>query len=246
LFPVKKNLLGALLFFVVAIPNYGVTFSGALDILLCSSSVEERRAAYLEVLRDPDHYTEQIVKGIADWRSTEKYGIQALDKLIYLSAVLKRDDFYAPIKALSLDSEYTDHECIYDCAANFALAVFGISNMSKPLSGKDTNLREYYERSLKRTRSGILFARPEDQELLNKTETLTEDDLIRQAAPFNGDYTERWLAAEVLSRTVSDDRCLIELYWLVIEEIHDASCQYRCAIYKAIKRAEMAKALKGN
>ncbi|MGB8960036.1 MAG: hypothetical protein WCC00_13585 [Candidatus Aminicenantales bacterium] len=240
----KKNLLGALLFFIVAIPNYGVSFSGALDVLLCSSSVEERRAAYLEVLKDPDHYTDQIVKGIADWESTEKQGIWALNKLIYLAALLKKDDYYAPIKALSLDSEYTKYECIYDCAVNFALGVFGISKISKPLLWTDTDLREYYARSLKRTRSGIQFARPEDQELLNKMETLTEENLILQAAPFNNDELKRWMAVEVLSRTVSDDKNMIDLYWLAIEEIHDASCQYRCAVYEAIKRAEMAKALK--
>jgi len=242
----KKNFLCALLLLIVAIPNYGVTFSDALDRLLRASRVEERRTAFLEVLENPDKYADQIVKGIADWQTTEKYSVEALDKLIYLAALLKRDESYAPIKALSLDSEYTEHECIYDCPINFALAVFDISKLSKPLLWTDTDLREYYERSLKRTRSGILFARTEDQELLNKTETLNEDDLILQAGPFNGDYKERWLAVEVLSHTVSDDRCLIELYWLAIEEIHDASCQYRCAIYAAIKRAEMAKALRSN
>lgn len=242
----KKNLLAALLFFIVSIPDYGASFSGALNVLLCSSSVEERRAAYLEVLKDPDQYANQIVKGIDDWQSTNKYGIWALDKLIYLAALLKKDDYYAPIKSLSLESEYTKYECIYDCAVDFALAVFGISKLQKPLLWTGTDLREYYERSLNRIPSRLEFARPEDRKSLDEMEALKEEDLILRAAPFNGDGMKRWLAVEVLSRTVSDDKNIIDLYWLALEEIHDASCQYRCAIYEAIKRAEMAKALKSN
>ena len=66
----------------------------ALDMLLKSPEVSERRAAYLEILKKPDEYTEQILRGIDSWQKTKELGEGVLDKFIYLAAVLKRDAFF--------------------------------------------------------------------------------------------------------------------------------------------------------
>jgi hypothetical protein len=229
------------------LPGIGSPVSAnSLYVLLKSTSIDDRRTAYLDILKDPDAYSDQILLGIDIWEKTRTQGIAALNKLIYLAAFLKKDEFIEPLKSIASDPAYTEHECIYDCPANFALAVFITSKRWTPPVQMDLDLMSDNGLSLSKTHPGIQFARSEDQELLRKTETLSEEDLILQAAPFNRDSMTRWLVAEVLSHTVTDDKNLIDLYWLALEEIDDASCQYRCAIYRAILRAEMAKAEKGN
>jgi len=252
----RKSLLISLFGCLVFIPSQNSAFStNSLDILLKSTSISERRTAYLDILKDPDAYVDQILLGIDIWQKTRDQGIEVLNRLIYLAAVLKKDEFIEPLINIANDPEYTEHECIYDCPAIFALAVFTTSmHWTPPVQTVDLeipylqyldSLMSMRRTSLRRTRPGITFSRSEDQELLSKTETLSEEELIQQAAPFNKDHMTRWLAAEVLSYTVTDDKNLLDLYWLAIEEVDDASCQYRCSIYTAILRAEKAKIIKG-
>jgi hypothetical protein len=220
----------------------------ALDVFLNSTSISERKAAFLDIAKNSDAYTARILGCLVQWKEIKDKDFTTLNKLIYLAAVLKRDDFIEPLLNIAGNPEYTKYGCIYNCPVILALEVFAVSNRWTPtdqIIAKLPQLKFYGQISLLRRLSGIQFARPEDQELLSKTETLSEEELIRQAAPFNSDYKTRWLAAEVLANTVADDKNLLSLYWLAIEEVWDAACQYRCSIYEAILRAEKARTLKG-
>jgi hypothetical protein len=220
----------------------------ALDVLLNSTSISERKAAFLDIAKNSVAHAARILDGLVHWKETKDQRFAALNKLIYLAAVLKRDEFINPLLNIADNPEYTKYQCIYNCPVILALEVFAVSNRWAPtdqIIAKLPQLQFYGQISLLWRHSGIQFARPEDQELLSKTETLSEEELIRKAGPFNSDYKTRWLAAEVLSNTVADDKNLLNLYWLAIEEVWDASCQYRCSIYKAILRAEKARTLKG-
>lgn len=83
---------------------------------------------------------------------------------------------------------------------------------------------------------------PKEQQLLDEMYLLSEEELIKKAGPENANYSERWITSSVLAGKVVDDRNLIELYWLAIEEFRDASMIYRGNVYWAIERAEIARA----
>ena len=91
----------------------------------------------------------------------------------------------------------------------------------------------------------IDFARSEDREQLEKIEALSEKELIQLADPSNEDESVRYDAIMVLSCNVIDDKNLIDLYWLALEELRDAVSAYRRNICTAILRAERAKTIKG-
>jgi len=225
----------------------------ALDVLLKSTSISERRDAYMDILKDPGAYSDRILLGLDIWQKTRDQGIEVLNKLIYLAAVLKRDEFIEPLINIASDPKYMEPECIYGCPAILALAVLSISKRWTPPDRVANRENTYLHDldlvlggvSLSRSRPGITFARSEDQELLSKTETLSEEELIKRAAPFNKEYKTRWLATEVLSCIVMDDKNLVEFYWLALEEIGDRAFEFRNAIYRTILRAEKARAIKG-
>jgi hypothetical protein len=221
----------------------------ALDVLLSSTSVSERRSAFMDILKNPGPSIDRILLGIDIWQKTKEQGIEALNKLIYLGAIVKKDEFLEPLLNMAMDPEYSGYECIYTCPAIFALAVYVVSKKWTPPEAsflmKDQYLRDIdslvRQVSLIRKHSGIYFGRPEDQELLAKMEEMSEEQLIKQASPYNQDKNTRWLAAEVLSCTVTDDKNLSDLYWLALEEAHDAIDAYRTSIYVAVLRAEKAR-----
>jgi hypothetical protein len=76
---------------------------------------------------------------------------------------------------------------------------------------------------------------------MNRMIKLTEEDLIRTAGAENPYGSERTMAAFALSATVDSSRNLKDLYWLAIDDIDDASAQYRTAVYRAVYRAEKAR-----
>ena len=62
------------------------------------------------------------------------------------------------------------------------------------------------------------------------------------AGSTSGSIDTRLFAAYRLETLVTDSRNRIELYLLALNEVLDASGEYRDAIYQAIYRAELAKA----
>jgi hypothetical protein len=82
---------------------------------------------------------------------------------------------------------------------------------------------------------------PGIDDILNRMVKLDEKELIRIAGAENPDGRERTAAAYTLEYTVDSSRNLSDLYWLAIDDINDASAQYRYAVYTAIYRAEKAK-----
>ena len=69
-----------------------------------------------------------------------------------------------------------------------------------------------------------------------------EEELIHMAGSTSGSIDTRLFAAYRLETLVTDSRNRIELYLLALNEVLDASGEYRDAIYQAIYRAELAKA----
>jgi len=246
-----KKCLILSLFCCLAVPNLAIAapIGNALDVLLNSPSIPERRVAYLEIIKNPDAYSDQIFLGLVNWNKTSYQNINAFNKLVYLAALLKRSEFIEPLKNLGNDPEYRLRECIYSCPPGFALTAFVISKRWAPpdnaANHKNTYLEDldFYKDKISLTKSHprIVFALSEDQQLLSKTESLCEEELIKQAAPTNTDYKTRWLAAEVLGCTVMDDKNLEELYWLALEEMGGDDIFYRGSIYHAILRAEKAR-----
>ena len=199
----KKRLSTGLLFFAMITPFLSAaSYGNALDLLLKSTSISKRRTAYLNIVKKPDAYSDQILLGLNNWQITSVQGAKVLDRLIYLASVLKRNEFVKPLANLASDPEYQVHQCIYWCPANFALAVYSISrpwvspgqatNWNIPYIPDNGLLRGL---SLSRSSPGIQFARSEDQGSLSKAETLSEAELIQQASPSNMNLTTRWIAA---------------------------------------------------
>lgn len=79
--------------------------------------------------------------------------------------------------------------------------------------------------------------------LLEKAHRLSEKELIKQAGPENTDHKSRYAAVFELAYTVVNDTNLMDLYWLAVNELTDASMEYRNHVYKAILRAEKSKAM---
>jgi hypothetical protein len=65
--------------------------------------------------------------------------------------------------------------------------------------------------------------------------------LIEQAGPKTQEYMERIAAAYQLEYSVSSPKNLKDLYWLAIQEVWDAWCEFRTAICYAIYRTEKAR-----
>lgn len=219
----------------------------ALVILLWSSSLSERRSAYQEVFKNPNAYVDEIMQSLMQWQKIKD--IRALDDLIYLAALLKRDEFVDPLIGIATDTKYRRQECIYDCPPELALAIYTISkpwasphkleNHSIP---ETLDLSPYLKRaSLSKGSPPIQFADAANQELLSKMEGLSEEALIERADPANEDSLTRWLATEVLSCRVVDAKHLSDFYWLALEEIGADALLSRAAIYQTILRAEKAK-----
>jgi len=246
----KNRVLTSLLFLAIIAPVLGAASSeNMLDVFLSSASLADRRAAYLDILKNPNAYSDQILLYLENWQKTSDQDAEVLDRVIYLASAIKKNEFVGPLVNIASDPEYQEHKCIYWCPAIFALAVYSISrpwispgqstNWNIPhIPDMDSLLRGL---SLSRSSPGIMFAQSEDQEALSKAETMSEDELIHQAAPSNKNMETRWIAVSVLACTVQDDKNIAELYWLALEEIGEQHFEYRYSIYKAILRAEKAR-----
>lgn len=229
--------------------------SDCLKILLTSADIAERRCAYLEIVKNKEVYIDQVQGELNTYRQIKNPRSAIFSRLVYLAAVLKSEKLINPLERILEDKEYLQYQCLYDCPLSLAIAVYAISLNSSfgtngaadgdTISSSESLLRATKNCSLVRGRPEIEWASQENQELQRKTESLSEEDLIKQAGPDNPDSTLRLIAADVLGNSVSDDTNLTDLYWLALEEYYPDGAQlYRTFIYRAILRAEKARALR--
>ena len=241
---------GLLLF--VGNPHAAVA-SDCLKILLTSADIAERRVAYLEIIKNKEAYIDQVQGELSTYRQIKNPRSDVFNRLLYLAAVLKSEKLINPLEQILEDTEYLQNYCLYDCPLSLAIAVYAVAfNSSFGTNGaadgdtilsSESLLRSTRNSPLVRGRPEIEWASQQDQELQRKTASLSEVELIKQAGPDNWDSTLRLIAADVLANTVIDDTNLTDLYWLAIEEYYpDGAQEYRTFIYRAILRAEKARA----
>jgi hypothetical protein len=234
--------------------------ANSLDVFLHSAYLSERRAAYLDIVKNGAQYVDQIKQGLETFARTKEKRIDVLKRYIYLAAMIRSDKFIDPLVSIFENYDALGGECVYCCPIIFALTLYGaFSNWSPPAemmadlsNGMVSDLRmgildivKMKSKPLAIESTLALFADPEKQKWFERIKLLSAEELIKISGPENPDDNERHIASEVLAGKVVDDKNLIELYWLAIEELpHDPSGRYRCCTYQAIERAEIAKAQK--
>jgi hypothetical protein len=83
---------------------------------------------------------------------------------------------------------------------------------------------------------------PRLEEHRKEIEGKTEEELIQMAGPTSTSVQTRLFALYRLETLVSKSKNRLNLYLLALNEVRDASGDYRSAVFKSIYRAELAKA----
>jgi hypothetical protein len=253
----KPAPIASITFLILFISLNATLPSNSLDKFLNSNNISDRKAAYLEILKNKEAYIDQIQQGLEAFQGSKNQRFDILNRLLYLAAIIRSEKFIDPLWKMINDFHYLGDECIYCCPIVLSLTLYGVyanwsppaelansrSSMLSDLNSWIRSGRQNKNTPLFRGHSGIQFASPEKQEWLAKIELLSEEELIKMTSPENSDRDQRYFASDVLANTVVDDTNLMDLYWLAIEEItNDTSGEYRCNIYTAILRAERARA----
>jgi hypothetical protein len=246
----------------VLLTNVGAVLgANPLELFLHSPDLAERKAAYLDIVKNSAQYVDQIKQELETFAATKEIRIDVLKRYIYLAAIIRNDKFIEPLVAIFKNYEALGGECIYCCPIEFALSLFAAfadwspppEIMTKTTAQIPTDLRTliWHIEDMKRRpeiREGYIveFADTEKQKWFERLTALSVEELIKLTGPENADSDERFWAALPLSRKVTDDKYLTELYWLAIEELPPGGGigSYLCDIYAAIERAEIAKAQK--
>jgi hypothetical protein len=250
----KNFILLLVLFALFLSGDLNITMaSNALDVFLNSENISEQRRAYLEIQKNKNNYSAQVQHKLEAFQKTKDPRINVLNKLLYLAAIIKSEKFVEPLVKMLEDKQYLTNECIYDCPIVFTLTVFAIStNWSPPVSmdSQNTKVSDLLSRirwiinlPLQRGYAGDEIKGPGIDDLLRKAHTLSEKELIKQAGPESRDYDSRYAAACELAYTVIKETNLLDLYWLAVTEVTDASMEYRNCVYLSILRAEKSKAM---
>jgi hypothetical protein len=257
----EKQLLAILFACFVLLTNQNAAVgANSLAVFLHSPKISERRAAYLDIVKNGAQYVDQIKQGLETFARTKEKDIGVLKRYIYLAAMIRSDKFIDPLVAIFENYDALGGECVYCCPIVFALTLYGaFSNWSPPaemmadssnrmVSDLLTGIQQIDDMKNKPLiweRWKVEFADPEKQKWFERMESLSVQELIRMAGPENADSNERYWAAQALAGKVIDDGNLTDLYWLAIEPLaHDPSPFYLCCTYQAIERAEIAKAQK--
>jgi hypothetical protein len=257
----KKQLLAILFACFVLLTNQNAAVgANSLAVFLHSPKISERRAAYLDIVKNREQYINQIKKGLETFERTKENRIEVLKRYIYLAAMIRSDKFIPSLVAIFKDYGDLGGSCIYCCPIEFALSLYAaFTNWSPPpeiltrttdtiLTDLRTLIQDIAERKSKPLvwePLRVQFADPEKQKWFERMELLSVEELIKMTGPENADSDERYWAAQALAGKVIDEKNLTDLYWLAIEEFpSDASGFFRCNTYAAIERAEIAKAQK--
>lgn len=219
------------------------------DVLLHSRSLDDQRTALSAIMQDPQKYVPRIQQSLRNYPRLLRTDRVAANRAVYLSALV-RDPSFPAIIVKHIGTEAVLEECIYPCPVILALTVYASFGNWKPPADIDSNLTTVGDlRSEIKAVSQItlevgniddVVQGPIVEEHRKEMQAKTEEQLIRMAGPSNRSYDMRLLAAEWLQTLVTTSTNRVDLYLLAINEVRDASEEYRSAVYAAIYRAEKA------
>jgi len=217
-----------------------------MDEFLRSPYPEARKRAYDHIIGHKDEFVPVLRDALESWRDRLR-SIKILEKMIGLSAFFRHDSLIPALEEMLEEPEFEWH-CLYDCPLTFALRTYGAFGGWEPPANITLlpHIRSEIERIgrtsfARRDPRDYSLGSDEFNKIMNRMIKLTEEELIRTAGAENPDRSERAWAAHALSATVDSSRNLKDLYWLVIDDIDDASAEYRTAVYSAVYRAEKAR-----
>jgi hypothetical protein len=222
------------------------------DVLLHSRSLEDQRAALTVILQEPQQYVLRIQETLRNYPQLLRIDRAAANRAVYIAALV-RDPSFPPILVKHLGREAVEEgECIYSCPIVFTLTIYASFGDWKPPANLDPNLTTVGDLraeikmvsniSLKVGNIRDVVQSDFAEEHRKEMQKQNEEELIRLAGPSNRSYDLRLLAAEWLQTSVTSSKNRVELYLLAINEVRDASEEYRSAVYAAIYRAEKANA----
>jgi hypothetical protein len=221
---------------------------------LYSKDINKEEQSYWYILRNKETYSDEIFQELMKYQNRT----DVPDKLIYLAAILKDERFIKPLVRLLEKPEYSERQCIYYCPIIFFLTIYEcftkyslpqdlfIKKSSSAVWDLESNIKYVKSISLQKEKASKYIKGPGVDSLFKKYESLSTEQLIALAGPYNKDKNSRQVAADILSYSIDNDEHILQLYWLAIEEVRGASDEYRGAIYRAIYRAETAKKQKAS
>ena len=221
------------------------------DVLLHSRVLTDQRTALAAIMREPQRFVPRIQRSLRDYPHLLRTDRSAANRAVYVSALV-RDPSFAPILAKELAYTTILEECEYPCPIVFALTIQASfagwklpRNLDSQLStvvDLRNSIRSISHLTLKVEPIDSVVQGPMLEEHRTEIKGKTEEQLIRMASPATKSLGTRYFATYRLETLVTDSRNRNELYLLALNEIRDASGDYRDAIYHAIYRAEIAKA----
>jgi len=219
-----------------------------MDEFLRSPYAEARKRAYDHISERKDEFLPVLRRQLESWKDRLR-SIRRLEKLLGLTALFRHSSLVPPLEEMLDEPEFEWH-CLYSCPLTFVMSIYGALGIWDPASehlGSTviTDIRSLVARvkevSCVREDPRDHIEGPGVDGILNRMVKLDERRLIHTAGAENPDRWARTAAAYVLEYTVESSQNLRDLYWLAIDDIDDASAQYRSAIYWAIYRAESAR-----
>ena len=219
---------------------------------LHSKDIRKEEQAYWYILRNKEKFSDKIFQELIKYQNRKDIP----DKLIYLATIFREERFIKPLVGLFENPKYSEEQCIYCCPIIFSLTIYACFSdyllppdlLKKKLTSAVWDLEFDIKRvkniSLEKESARKYVSGPRSDQILQAYESLTTEQLVELAGPYNEDYDSRFYAAFILSYFVDNDEHILRLYWSAIKEVYGASGQYRGAIYEAIYRAETARSRK--
>jgi hypothetical protein len=220
-------------------------------VLLHSRSLAVQRKALTVVLNDPKRYIPRVQQSLRDYPRLLQTDTVAANRAVYVSALV-RDPSFPSLLVKHLGNSDVLDDCIYPCPLVFVLTVqasFAGWTLPSNLDHKLTTVYDLQSSILSVSRLKLKVGRIDDvvqgpwlEEHRKEIEGKTEKELIQMAGPTSKSVDTRQLAADRLETLVTTSGNRVELYLLALNEVRDASGEYRSSVYRAIYRAELAKA----
>lgn len=247
----RPLLMGALTVVLLGTLQSGSKQADSYDVLLHSRSLADQHAALAAMMQDPQTYVPRIQQSLREYPQLLRTDWVAANRAVYISALM-RDASFGPILVQNLGDEVVLDECEYPCPVVFALTIQASFGNWKLPSNLDSQLATVYdlkssihEVSLLNLKLGSIedmVQGPGLEEHRKEIEGKTEEELIQMAGPTSTSVETRLFALYRLETIVSKSKNRLDLYLLALNEVRDASGEYRSAAFKSIYRAELAKA----
>lgn len=223
----------------------------AYHVLLHSQSLVSQRAALAVLMREPQKYVPLIQESLREYPRLLRDDRVAANRAVYIS-VLVRDPSFPVILVKNMGDSRVLDECLYPCPLVFALTVDAsfagwklpptLDSRLTTVSDLRSSIRRVSRLSLKVGSIDDVAQGPVLEQHRKEIQGKTEVELIHLAGPESKSTDTRLFAAYRLETLITDSKNRLELYLLALNEVRDASGEYRDAIYQAIYRAELAKA----